>query len=199
MYAYIKGTLMYASPLYAVVDNGGIGYKILIPTNLLGKLPQIGNEVTLHTSFVVRELSQTLFGFMSEHERDLFEALNNVNGIGPKVALSVIGHLSSHDLHQAISTNDIRAISRVPGIGKKTAERLIIEMRDKLPAGIVPSDLAIQIQSDPMTQKITDAMGALINLGYNQVSAQQAIKKSLEDLPEEIDLPSLITHALNHM
>lgn len=200
MYAFIKGTLISANGSRAVVEASGIGYLIFIPPSVMAKLPQTGSQVLLHTSFVVRELSQALYGFLSEQERDLFEVLMGVTGIGPKLALSIIGHLTLHDLHRAISGGDIPILCKVPGIGKKMAERLIIELRDKLPelGTFAPSDLAIQI-SDPNALKIRDAMGALINLGYNHMTAQKAIKKTLTEMSEEIDLPTLITHSLKNV
>src|SRR5437868_894036 len=128
MYAFIKGLLVQSSPMSVIVETNGIGYRVFIPANVFGKLPQINHQVILHLSYVVRELSQTLYGFHSESERDLFEELMGVTGIGPKMALNVIGHLSLQDLQRAVSSHDIVSLSKVPGIGKKTAERLIIEM-----------------------------------------------------------------------
>jgi len=150
-----KGKLAHSSPASIIIDAGGIGYKIFIPANIFNALPQIGSEVMLQTSFVIRELSQTLYGFLSAHERDVFEALMGVTGIGPKTALAVIGHLSVHDLQRSIAGHDIATISKVPGIGKKTAERLIIEMRDKLPAMFAhdPADFAVQTQLDPRSKR----------------------------------------------
>lgn len=202
MFAYIKGELTHASPVSVIVETVGIGYLIYIPANVFGKLPQIGQPILLHTSYVVRELSQTLYGFLSVAERDLFEELMGVTGIGPKIALSVIGHLSLQDLQRAINSHDVISITKVPGIGKKTAERLIIELRDKLSHLLPPidqSDRTVTLPVDPKAQKICDAMNALINLGYNQMTAQKAIKKSLRDLPEEIDLATLITVSLKHV
>lgn len=201
MIAHLKGKLVNSSPTSIIVDVGGIGYRIFIPASLCGKLPQVGEDVTLQTSFVVRELSQTLYGFLSPQERDAFEALMGVTGIGPKMALSVIGHLSLPELQRAVANADVATLSKVPGIGKKTAERLIIEMRDKLQAKFLhdPADLAVHFPTDPHSQTISDAMSALINLGYNQMTAQKAIKKSLKDMPECIDLAAIITSALKHV
>lgn len=198
MLAYVKGKLASSTPIYAIVEAGGIGYKIFIPARLFALLPPLGAELQLHTSFIVRELSQSLYGFQTEQERDLFEALLNVTGIGPKLALSLIGHMSVFDLHQAISGGDIPAIVKVPGIGKKTAERLIMELRDKLP-GLNPADFAIQVPVDAQAQKINDAMSALINLGYNQSTAQKAIKKTLKDTDEAIPFAEFITLALKNI
>ena len=124
-----------------------------------------------------------------------------VTGIGPKLALSIIGNMPGHELHHAITNHDIPTISKVPGIGKKTAERLIIEMRDKISniVNLDPSDFAVHASSDPRAQRISDAMSALINLGYNQVTVQKAIKKTLKDLPESVNLSELITGALQNL
>ncbi len=201
MFAYIKGTLVYASLVNVTIDAGGVGYKIFIPANAFTSLPQVGSDCVLHTSFVVREQSQTLYGFNFPQERDFFEALMGVTGVGPKLALALIGHMPLSDLRLAIIEEDIPVICRVPGIGKKGAERLIIEMRDKIslhmPTSV--SDLAINVSSDHRSQTINDAMAALINLGYNQATAQKAIKKSLKDTPEAIDVSALIAGALKNV
>lgn len=199
MFAFIKGELVSSSPVTVIVETNGIGYKIWIPTSTFSQLPQLGNAVFFHVSYVVRELSHTLYGFLQASERDLFEVLLTVTGIGPKLALSVIGHLSPQELCQAIGNHNIAVICKVPGIGKKTAERLIIELRDKLPAAFSgPSEHAIPVP-DPKSQKITDAMNALINLGYNQMTAQKAIQKTLQESAEELDLALLITSSLKYV
>lgn len=200
MYVYFKGSLAYASPLEIVVDISGIGYRMSIPASFFGQLPSLGEPVHVHTSFVVRENSHALYGFFTAQDRDLFEALLSVSGIGPKLALSVIGHLSAQDLHSAVHNHEIGILSKVPGIGKKTAERLIIELRDKLKniVSFHPSDFAIDPQMDLKTSVINDAMSALINLGYNQSTAQKAIKQTLKDFPSDNDLASLITNALKN-
>ncbi len=203
MYAYIKGVLVEATISNVILEVSGVGYKIYTPVSLFSKLPQVEEKILLHTSFVIRENSQTLYGFLSSQERDLFEALQGVTGIGPKVALCIIGHITAKALGVAITTHDIQSLSKIPGIGKKTAERLIIDMRDKVNT-LLPShdfsEYAVQVPLDSKTQKINDAMSALINLGYNQLTAQKAIKKTLKDLPEEsLDLGLLITTALQNI
>lgn len=201
MYSYIKGTLVAASPHAVTIDCSGVGYKILIPASVFGKLPPINDGVLLHTSFIIRENSQALYGFMSEEEKDLFEEVLNVSGIGPKTALSLIGHLPLNDLCKAISNHEITTICKVPGVGKKTAERLIIEMRDKLSHRFPNHDLNPMESNFGKSEGATvrDAMNALINLGYNQNTAQKALKKTLSTLPEGIDLGTLITTALKHV
>jgi holliday junction DNA helicase RuvA len=195
MFAYIKGILTQATACYATLEASGIGYKLLVPVNL--QLPQLGSEILLHTAFIVREQSQALYGFLSSQERDLFETLLGVTGIGPKLALSLIGHLSLSDLQQALNQANIVLLSKVPGIGKKIAERLVVELRDKLPH-LFPVSISIPL-TDPQAQKINDAMSALINLGYHQNSAQKAIKKVLQESSEEIELAILLTQALKHI
>lgn len=199
MFAYIKGTIAHASTGSVVVDAGGIGYKIYIPVSAYSRLPGTGSEVLLHTVFIVREVAQTLYGFLNIHERDFFEALLNVTGVGPKLALALIGHMPLYDLQRAISQGDIPTLCRIPGIGKKGAERLIIEMRDKVQLTHDPGDLAVAIPGNARMQVVNDAMSALINLGYNQQSAQNAIKKTLKDFPENADLATLITDALKYV
>lgn len=201
MFAFIKGKLVQANPLYVVVEANGVGYKISIGASTFAKIPMIESDILLYTSFVVREFSQALYGFISDQDRELFESLMNVSGIGPKSALSLIGHMDTYDLCQAISQQNIQQICKVPGIGKKTAERLVIEMRDKLPQFISVSekDRKHYLPTDPKMQIVSDAMSALINLGYNQMTAEKAIKKTLKDIPEGSDLPALITGALKNI
>lgn len=199
MYVYIKGTLIEASPVKVILEVQGIGYKILIGAHSLAQLPQIGGLVVMHVSYVIREFSQTLYGFLLAQERDLFEILLNVSGIGPKLALSMISHLPMKELFSAVSRKDLHTISKVPGIGKKTAERLVIELQDKL-AGMMPAapdDFAVHIPlMDPRAQMVNDAMSALVNLGYTQATAQKAIRKIIQDSPELAELSELITQAL---
>lgn len=190
---------MQATPSEVVLDVGGIGYRILIPVSTYPRLPSLGENVLLHTSHVVREMSQTLYGFLSKEERSFFEKVTGVSGIGPKLALSLVAHLSIDEMQVAISRNDVAAICQVPGIGKKTAQRLIIELRDKCGKTPLPSDFAINHKSDPQSQKVADGISALINLGYNQATAHKAITKSLSQLPESIDLSALITDALKNI
>ncbi|MBS4167609.1 Holliday junction branch migration protein RuvA [Parachlamydia sp. AcF125] len=201
MYDYLKGVLIAASPTSVVIEAGGIGYKIFIPTSTFGKLAAIGQSVKLYISFVIREQSHTLFGFFSAEERELFETLLTVSGIGPKTAVALIGYLSSTQLSAAIYSHDITALSKVPGVGKKTAERLIVELKDKLTkTGVHPAVEAVA--ASPLSEKsqtIVDALNALIHLGYNQAVAKQAIQKTLKEYSPDIDLATLITATLKHI
>lgn len=198
MYAFFRGLLVEATPFHCILDVNGIGYKLSIPASALGQLPAIGSDVLLHTSFVVRELSQALYGFLTAQERDFFEMLIGLTGVGPRMALGLIGHLSLRELQQALVNGDSALLCKIPGVGRKTAERLIVEMRDKL-KGIAPPDPSSFTIQLPKQQVVADAMSTLINLGYTQAVAQKAIKRSIESLPENVELAHLITTALKNI
>lgn len=203
MFTYIKGTLVTTTTSNVVIDVHGIGYAILIPCRLLGELPRPGQEVQLYTSFVVREASHTLYGFLCSQERDLFEFLMNISGVGPKLSLSLIGHLPAAELQAAVSCQDLSTLCRVPGVGKKTAERLVLELKDKLPDSL-PGSIGSLGQFATALPELhsshaRDAMLALMNLGYNQGTAQKAIKQSLKELPDGAELSLLITTALRNI
>jgi len=202
MFAFIKGKLAHATPGEAVIEAGGIGYRLQIPASVYANLPQTGSAILLQTAFVVREQSQTLYGFLTEKERDHFEVLMGVNGIGPKLALTLIGHLPAEHLHQAIASGDAAAICKIPGIGKKTAERLILEIRDKLPSlysGVNPQDFVVKLKDDPRGETLCDALSALVNLGYNRPKAEKALQKALASDPALEELSELITASLKHL
>lgn len=196
MYAFISGTLNHISPIKIVIDVNGVGYLIHIPPNVYEKLPAIGEKVTIYTSFIVRELAHTLYGFNTPAERDCFETLLDVTGVGPKMALSLIGHLPPPRLQEALHNQDLARICKVPGIGKKTAQRLIIELQDKLTLGALPNPSEWAVKLEPKNQTIRDAMSALINLGYNQSAAEKVLKRILDNGGEKLELAALITAAL---
>lgn len=197
MYAFLRGKIHQVETGFVVLDVGGVGYKVQIPLNAAYTLRASGSETLLYTSFVVREFGHALYGFIEMEERDLFETLIEISGVGPKIALSLIGHLPLPKLQEVVIMEDAQALSKVPGIGKKTAERLLIELRNKL-EGFTSRTPAASGKVDPKNQKAQDALKALINLGYNQATAQKAIKKSLQD-SDELDLGRLVTTALKHV
>lgn len=200
MFAYLKGIIASSTPSYVIVEVNGIGYILYIPARVFAQIPQLGQKVQFYTSFIVREASQDLYGFLTPHDRDFFEVLLNVSGIGPKTALNLIGHLTFGELQGAILQQNIPLLTKVPGIGKKTAERLVVELKDKvLDFAPDPSEHAVNMHVDPQSRQIQDAMMALVNLGYNQNTAQKAIKLSLKELTEETDLATLITVALKNV
>jgi Holliday junction DNA helicase RuvA len=191
MYDFIKGTVVETTASSVVVEVHGIGYRIVTPSCYLGKLE---GEKLLYTSFVVREFSQTLYGFLTPQERELFEMFLTISGIGPKIALALVGHLEQDTLLQVVQNNDVAHLSRVPGIGKKTAEKLLVELKSKL-----KSLLLLMSPAKKMTSSATqDALAALMNLGYNQVRAERAVQKAREALSEDADLSEIIALALKH-
>jgi Holliday junction DNA helicase RuvA len=172
----VVGTLVEKTPPELLVDVAGIGYEISASMTTIYELPQVGDQVTLFTHFLVKEDAHTLYGFIHKNERALFRILIKVNGIGPKMALAVLSSMSSEELISNVQESDVDALTRIPGVGKKTAERLIIELRDKLGQAAkndlfsTPTVLR-QIQADPRQE----AEAALISLGYKPQEAAKAI------------------------
>jgi|HubBroStandDraft_4_1064222.scaffolds.fasta_scaffold191887_1 Holliday junction DNA helicase RuvA len=197
MYEYIKGTLIEVSTSKVVVEVHGLAYGLWIPCNHFSRLPALGSAMTFYVSLVTREDSQKLYGFLTRNERDLFENLLDVSGIGPKMSLSLIGHMEMRDLQAAIGQGDFRAICKVPGIGKKTAERLIVEMRDKMKKSLDQLPSLQQPGSEENKDLVTDAVSALIHLGYHGSQAQKAVKAALNKADKEPELAQLITSALH--
>ncbi len=197
MFEYIKGILQEKQPQKAIIETNGIAYKILIPLSTYAKLPEVNSPLTLYLSHIVREDSQTLYGFYEKSERDLFETLITVSGIGPKTALGMIGHMSLENLQQAIASSNIQMLSKLPGIGKKTAERLILEMKDKIRSNFSTKDLPMSLTLHDSI--VRDAIAALMNLGYNPKDAQNAVEGAKSKNPNETDLGMMITLALRQI
>ncbi len=196
MFEFIQGILKDKEPLKAIVETkDGIGYRVTIPLNTYSQLPLLNTSVLLYLSQVIREDSNTLYGFLLKEERDFFETLITISGIGPKTAVAVIGHMEMQALHHAIQTADLRILSKIPGIGKKTAERLVIEMRDKV-KGVHKKDKHPVISGSHDQNLVADAINALLNLGYNTVEAQKAVQIALQEKTNETDLGSLISLSL---
>lgn len=194
MYDYLKGKVAKVQHNLLVLDVAGVGYKIFITTSTATQLNKNGETITLFTSFIVKEDGHALYGFIRENERDLFEILLNINGIGPRTALSIITHLTIEELANTLIRKDVNTLCKVPGIGKKTAERLLIELKDRLPS------LASLSSPTALIPHLTrDSISALMNLGYNLSTAQNAVKKALEKEPQISDLSTLITASLKHI
>lgn len=195
MFDSMKGILKEKEPLKAIVEVGGIGYRLTIPLNTFTRLPALETPVHLHLSQVIREDSNTLYAFAEKQERDLFEVLITLSGIGPKTAVGIIGHMDMNTFQSAILSADTRILSKLPGIGKKTAERLVLEMRDKL-KNMNKKDVRAPISLSSGDILLSDAVNALMNLGYGPIDAQKAVQTARSDAKEETDLGRLITLAL---
>lgn len=177
MITFLQGKLVEALPTQAIVNVNGVGYEVLIPLSSFDKLPQPGENVHLLTHLAVREDAHTLYGFMSGAERDLFRMLiNTVSGIGPKIALNILSGISVNSFRGAVATSDVKALSQISGVGKKTAERIVVELRDKVgPAGAWEAASAARSLS-PDDQKVNDAVLALVALGFKQVDAHESAR-----------------------
>ena len=175
----VKGILTYVDPTFAVVECGGVGFKCFISTTTLKELPSGGKEVNLYTHLSVREDAMDLYGFMEIEELEAFKLLISVSGIGPKAAMAILSVLSPDKLSLAISSGDIRAISSAQGVGKKTAERVVLELKDKM-VGIASASSAeiIQgIQSVASSGNAQEAVEVLVTLGFNQSDASAVVGK----------------------
>ncbi len=194
MIVYLKGTLVEKSPSTVVIDVGGIGYEVLISVNTYDRLPASGAVCQLLTYHHIREDAQMLFGFFDKKERTMFEMLLNVNGIGAKTALSILSGLTVAELALCISDNNIKRISSVHGIGKKTAERIVMELRDK----VNPLEaLAGSDQNRPENVVMRDAVMALTSLGFAQDKAAKMVQAVLEKESQPLDTETLLRKALS--
>ena len=202
MITTLEGNLVSATPLEAVIEIGGIGYEVHVPVTTAEKLPQAGKTVKLYTHVVYREDSQTLYGFSSQDERDFFRTLiGKVSGVGPKVALSIMSKLALPVLKSAILNSDVVLLAKSPGIGKKTAERLVIEMKDKITPGGIGSSIDTVVlpgetSSTAPENRINDAVIALTTLGYKLPDADKAVRKAHIQLGAAATTEELIKRAL---
>jgi holliday junction DNA helicase RuvA len=200
MITSIQGTLASASPLRAVVELNGFGYEVNIPVTTAEKLPASGATVKLHTLVIYREDAQTLYGFATPAERDFFRLMiENVTGIGPKMALTIMSRLSLPSLESAIRLGDVATLAKCPGIGKKTAERLIVELKGKVGgaegAGIPAVGMA-EASAPGGASAHRDAVAALIALGYKAADADQAVRRAALALGGQASIEALVKRAL---
>lgn len=183
MIRYIKGTLAFVEDTAVVVDNQGIGYRILVPVSLLETLPPLGGEVVLYTYLNVREDAMQLFGFASLDDLDVFQKLITVSGVGPKAGLGILGTLSADDVRFAVLSDDAATISKAPGIGAKTAKKLIVELKDKLDIREVVAGMQGEGPSGKgdantlHTSAVSEAVEALTALGYSATDAMKAVRQ----------------------
>ena len=184
MIARLNGFLIEKTPPQVVIDCAGVGYEVEVPMSTFYNLPEVGAKVQLLTYMVVREDAQLLYGFGSEQEKSTFKQLLKVNGIGAKSALSILSGVSIEDLINAVNLQEVAMLTRIPGIGKKTAERIVLELRDKVGKHPLESNIS-PLKNNSLQQ---DALNALTALGINRVAAEQALKKVIvpaSDTPVE--------------
>jgi Holliday junction DNA helicase RuvA len=202
MIGRLRGKLLSKHPPELLLDVMGVGYEVEAPMSTFYQLPEVGEDVVLHTHLVVREDAQLLYGFYSLAERRMFRSLIRINGVGPKLALTILSGISADEFSRAIFDNDVAALTRLPGVGKKTAERLVVELRDKLDAGFMPSTGA-QSGAGPASAEasnpVSDAVSALIALGYKAPEASRMVRAvDAADLAAEEIIRSALQAAARH-
>ena len=196
MYAFVSGTLADKKPTEAVIEAGGVGYRLLIPASSFEKLPAVGEKARLVTSFVVRDDALTLYGFASDPERATFDTLTNVTGVGPKLALAALSAMSPSELRDSVVAGDAAMLTRIPGVGKRKAERLIVELKDKF-ADMMDLEPAGALGGDSGTAEArADARSGLEALGLSRAEAEKRLRKVLRAHPGTQSAEELIRLAL---
>lgn len=197
MIVFLDGVLEEKEPTRVVVNVNGVGYQASIPLSSYDRLPAVGSRVRLLTVPVVREDAHLLFGFMSEDERTAFGMLMAVNGVGPKLGLAVLSGLSVRDLKAAVAAGDVKRLSGISGIGRKTAERLVLEMRDKLGKGDLLESLTGGGAPGPKDAKLRDVLLALVSLGHKQAEAQRMVREIAAEIAPEMSLEEILRKVLS--
>ena len=196
MIAHIQGFLHFKSPEYLVIDVDGIGYQVQVPLSTFYDLPQVGTAVSLHIHTHVREDALQLYGFQSPEEKTIFVRLISVSGIGPRLAVNILSGISPGELVECLSQNNLARLISVPGVGRKTAERIMVELRDKVSSLALGHDVTVPARTAADEAMIEDALSALLNLGYKKGMAQRAIENARQRLEGEITLESLLKESL---
>ena len=204
MIVSLHGTLVSATPLGAVIEVNGLGYEVNVPVTTAERLPAVGQSVRVHTVVIYREDSQALYGFATLEERDFFRLLiDHVSGVGPKVALTIMSRLSLPVLRQAIVDGDVALLSKCHGIGKKTAERLVVELKDKIAAmgGGIAHATAVTLggsssPADSRDRRLRDAVLALVQLGYKLPDAEKAVRRVSSNAEPSAGTEELVRRAL---
>lgn len=200
MIGRLRGTLAEKQPPHVIVDVNGLGYELEVPMTTLYRLPSLGEPLTLHTHLVVREDAQLLYGFFEKRERELFRELIRLNGVGPKLALALMSGLEVDELVRCVQAQDASVLVRIPGVGKKTAERLLVELKDRFKAWeTVPGMATLVVEprgSGAVSSAANDAVSALISLGYKPQEASRAVSAIKE---EGLSSEDMIRRALKGM
>lgn len=182
MLAYLVGTLVAKSPLEVVVDVGGVGYAASVTASTHQSLPALGEKVKLFTYLHLRDDALSLYAFATEEERDVFKLLLTASGVGPKIAQTILSGMSASELREAIIANDLRALTNLSGVGKKTAERILVDLRDKITKLDLKPSAALAVQSETQ-QARSDAYSALLALGYAKPVAEKALRAAIAEAP----------------
>ena len=197
MITFLHGKLVEALPTQVTLEVNGVGYEVLIPLSSFDKLPQPGHEAKLLTQLIVREDAHVLYGFATAAERDLFRLLiNSVSGIGPKTALNILSGMNTVAFRGAVANSDVKALSQISGVGKKTAERIVVELRDKIGAAGAWEAASAQRELSPADRKVNDAVLALMALGFKQVEAHEIVRQVQGTLGPQATVEELVRASL---
>ncbi len=199
MYHHLQGKLLEKNPMNVILDVHGVGYDVHIPLSTYSALPPVGTEVRLLTHFIVREDAHLLHGFLTEEERELFRLLISVSGIGPKVATTALSGLPIEDLKEAIATGAIHVLTGISGIGKKTAERLVVELKEKMVLEKRSSKAAPSESLGGSSRVVEDSLQALVSLGYRKADAKAAVEKAMKDKTGVVSVEDLIRASLKYV
>ncbi|MFH1801095.1 MAG: Holliday junction branch migration protein RuvA [Candidatus Omnitrophota bacterium] len=200
MYHYLNGKITEKTPTAAILDVNGIGYEVRVSLSTFSDLPGLGETVKLFTHFVVREDAQLLYGFATEEEREAFRLLISISGIGPKLAITLLSGVTLPELKRAIQEKNIPVLTAISGIGQKTAERVIIELKDKIGRPEVSAGKEIVHDAGISDQMVEDSVSALVSLGYTKQKAKEAIQKTLKAmLGKKPSVEEIIRAALKHV
>ena len=197
MITFLEGPLVEKQPTRLVINAGGVGYEVFIPLSSYDRLGAEGSVCRVLTYHHVREDAQILYGFVTPAERRMFELLLSISGIGPRIALSALSGLTVRELTAAVADNDIKRLNSISGVGRKTAERMVIELRDKISAGeMMEASTAGGVEEGSDDARMRDAVLALISLGYKQVDAQKMVRQVLKTADGESNVEAIVRHAL---
>ncbi len=200
MYHYLNGKIAEKTPTVVILDVNGVGYEVRISVNTFSSLPDLGQAVKLLTHFVVREDAQLLYGFATEEEREAFKLLISISGIGPKLAITLLSGVALPDLKRAIQEKNIAVLTAISGIGQKTAERVIVELKDKIGRVEVSAGKELLHDANISDQAVEDSVLALVSLGYTKQKAKDAVQKILkETLGKKMSVEEIIRKALKHV
>jgi Holliday junction DNA helicase RuvA len=197
MIALISGKIVYKGISHVIVDVQGVGYRVFIPLTTFYELPEAGQTITLHVHTNVKQDAINLFGFYTVQERDLFQLMISVSGIGPKMSMNILSGISAQELLRAISGGNVGKLVNIPGVGKKMAERLILELKEKIIKKMMLDEMPVADDQHQANEIIMeDALSALVNLGYKSNVAKDALDKALRSSDEEIGMDTLLKKTL---
>jgi len=192
----LRGQLVKRDPAHIIVEVNGVGYRVFVPLSTYYRLPDEGTEVLLHTVTYLREDALHLYGFITERERALFDLLRGVTGIGPRLAINILSGITAEELAGAIGRADLVRLSAIPGVGRKTSERMILELKEKVQSLIEPAEATAAPRRDPSEEVLQDVISALLNLGYSRPVASNAAAKALRTVDGDQDFETVIKQAL---